>query len=184
MKVKDIVALAAENIGREDLAETLASLTEEPTGELKTLLRCYNLVENEVAIDYFPPKREESVLPVNGAVAFSSLSRIPVEICRVRNAEGEDVRFELHPSSLLLPEGTGAVTITYAYSPVNKGYADECEFQGKVSARLLSFGVAGEFCLTSARYSEAAIWQKRFQDALRAADYHKRRITVRARRWV
>ncbi len=184
MKVREIAALAAENIGREDLAEALMELTGEPTGELKALLRCYNLVENEVAIDYFPPKREESVLPEEGKIPFASLSRYPVEICRVRSGDGKDVDFELRPTSLVISEGTGAVTITYAYSPENKTFADECEFQGKVSARLLSFGVAGEFCLTAARYSEAAIWQKRFQDALRAADYHKRRIRVRTRRWV
>lgn len=59
MKVREIAALAAEYIGREDLAEALSVLEGEPEGELKALLRCYNLVENEVAIDYFPPKREE-----------------------------------------------------------------------------------------------------------------------------
>lgn len=184
MKVREIAALAAEYIGREDLAEALSVLEGEPEGELKALLRCYNLVENEVAIDYFPPKREECIVPVNGKIAFSSLGSYPVEICRVRDVEGKDVAFGLHPSHLSLPEGTGALTVTYAYSPEKKSFSDDSEFEGKVSARLLSFGVAGEFCLTAARYSEAAIWQKRFQDALHAANYHRRRIRVRTRRWV
>lgn len=184
MKVREIAALAAENMGREDLAVELANLTDGPSWELKALLRCYNLVENEVAIDYFPLKQEECVLPQNGIIEFSSLARYPVEIYGVRGGDGKEVAYRLHPAHLSLPEDTGAVTVTYSYSPAQKDFSDESEFQGKISARLLAFGMAGEFCLSTARFNEAAVWQKKFQDALKAVDVHKRRICIRARRWV
>ncbi len=57
MKVKEVIALAAENLGREDLSSELETLDGAPEGELKSLLRCYNLVENEVALDYFPDRK-------------------------------------------------------------------------------------------------------------------------------
>ena len=46
MTVKEVIALAAENLGREDLSAAVASAEGEPEGELKSLLRCYNLIEN------------------------------------------------------------------------------------------------------------------------------------------
>lgn len=183
MTVKEVIALAAENLGREDLSAAVASAEGEPEGELKSLLRCYNLIENEVALDYFPLKREESFSPKNGRIDFSELSAVPVDFYCVQDESGADVRFVLHPAYLSLPEGTGKVTVKYACAPAPKKLDGESEFSGKITARLLACGVACEFCLTCARYAEAALWEKRFRDALRAAEIIRRRLKVRARRW-
>ena len=51
MTVKEVLALAAENLGREDLSAQLSADSVQADGEIKALLRCYNLVENEVALD-------------------------------------------------------------------------------------------------------------------------------------
>ena len=184
MKVKEVIALAAENLGREDLSSELETLDGAPEGELKSLLRCYNLVENEVALDYFPLKAEEEVLPQNGRIPYSELAHAPVNFFRMRGGDGRDVDFEAHPAYLSVPAETGALTVVYAYSPEHKEIVRESEFSGKITARLLSYGVACEFCLTSARYAEAALWERRFRDALRAAEIIRRRLKVRARRWL
>lgn len=188
MTVKEVIALAADNLGREDLAESLSSLTGEPEGELKALVRCYNLVENEVALDYCPLKAEEKLTPIDGKVAFSALSHAPVDVYSVKNALGATVAFEIYPAYLSLPAGTEQVMVSYAYAPAAKTAEQTCEVSEKVSARLLSFGVACEFSLSCARYQEAALWDKRFRDALRAAEVYRRRpsarLGIRARRWV
>ena len=61
---------------------------------------------------------------------------------------------------------------------------DEGEFGGPVSARLLSFGVAREFCLSRGMFEEAKLWDSRYRAAVRAADLPRRALSVRPRRWV
>ena len=60
MTVKEVVKLAAENLGRQDLSQMIDA-QEEVSEEVVSLLRCFNLVENEVALDYFPPEKGGNV---------------------------------------------------------------------------------------------------------------------------
>ncbi len=181
MMVKEVVALAAANLGREDLVQAAGSLTR-PSGELISLLRCYNLVENEIALDYLPLKREETLAVTDGRVQYSQFSFAPVDIFSVKRG-GRECAFTLYSDGVTV-EGEGEATVLYAYSPAEKTWEDCGEYDGKVSKRLMSFGVACEFCLSRGQFSEAAVWQKRFQEALRAASLRRTRRSVRSRRWV
>lgn len=183
MLVKDVAVLAAENLGRTDLATTL-SLSSSPIGtEITTLLRCCNLIENEVALDYFPLKKEETFPSEEGKILYTSFSRAPVDVMKVTDAAGRDVNFELFPDHLSLPSGIGTVTVKYSYAPTEKKFTDTSEFSGKISARLLSYGVACEFSLMSCFYQQAAMWEKRFREALRAAGILRKKLCIRSRRW-
>ncbi len=182
MLVKEVISLAAANLGREDLIKCAASQTQ-PSGELLSLLRCYNLVENEIALDYHPLKREETLSVEGNRVEFSAFTFAPVDILSVTDERGAAVEYSLFPAYIALNCGK-EVRISYAYSPAEKGWNDEGSFSGKISARLLSFGVTCEFCLSRGQFSEAAVWQKRYQDALRAASYAQPKKGIRSRRWV
>lgn len=183
MKVLDVISLAAENLGREDLAAQVNNCAAGPAGELSSLLRCYNLVENEVALDYFPLKQEETLAAGEGKVSFKDFSFSPVEVLWVKCGEAP-VPFELRPDGLLVPKNATQVRILYTYSPKEKEWGDDCELGGKVSARLLSFGVCCEYCLTNGQYGEAAMWEKKYREALRAANMLRKKLSVRSRRWV
>lgn len=200
MKVKEVLMLAAENLGRQDLSDALARQGEEEseqqTGEqngeqfdgypdeIKSLVRCFNLVENEVALDYFPLKKEETFVPEGRIVPYTQFSSSPVDVLKVTDERGGDAEFEIRTAYLYLPEACGKVKVTYSYAPVQKTLFDDSEFSGKVSLRLMSFGVAAEFCLSASRFSEAAVWERRFLDALRAAKLIRRKLSMRARRWI
>lgn len=180
MQVKEIVKCAAKNLGREDLVAALDA--DETEGEAGALVDCYNLVENEIALDYFPLKAEEEFAPEKGEIVYSRFSHAPVNVIKVQNRAGSRVDFELFSSFLRLPEGVGTVRVLYAYAPAKKTLSDSSEFSDKISERLLSFGVASEFCLSRGQYSEAAVWEKRYREALRAAS-SPRGTRIRARRW-
>lgn len=184
MTVKSILSLAAANLGREDLVAAVNDCAQEPCGEVASLLRCYNLVENEIALDYFPLKTEESILS-GGVVPYARLQHAPVTILSVTGENGIAQDFEVRPARIVL---TGAknrqLTVVYTYSPAEKSFTDDCELGGNISARLLSFGVACEFCLTNGQFSEAAAWEKKYREALRAAHSRRRPLSVRSRRWV
>ena len=63
MTVKKIMALAAELCGRRDLSDYLNNVSAENLAEqerdARTLLQCYNLTENEIALDYLPLRRTQ-----------------------------------------------------------------------------------------------------------------------------
>ena len=91
MKVKQIMADAARLCGRQDIAEFLErGQTENLSAaqrEEETLLRCYNLAENEIALDYLPLEHTE-VLGSDGFVAYAAFAFPPVEIVRACGAGG------------------------------------------------------------------------------------------------
>ncbi len=184
MQVRQIAALAAECLGRDDLAESARSATDSAHGETASLLRCYNLVENEIALDYIPLIEEERLAVQNGGVSFSRLRFAPVELRRVSDDEGSKIAFSLFPDRIAVKPSVLFVKIRYSYSPPQKSWDDECAFHEKISPRLIAQGIAGEFCLAHGLFAEAAVWDKRYRESLRAAHVVRRTLSVRARRWV
>ncbi len=182
MLVKEVIMLAAANLGREDLVQSASALTH-PMGELASLLRCYNLVENEIALEYLPLKREDVVHTQTCRLSFLSLSYAPVELISVKDDGGNDLPYTCYPDGIVLNRACVA-HVYYSYSPAEKKWSDEGSFSGKVSARLLALGVTCEFCLSRGQFSEAAVWQKRYQEALRAAAFRRRKRVMRSRRWI
>ncbi len=187
MKVRNVISLAAANLGREDLVAKAEDCAAGPAGELATLLRCYNLVENEVALDYFPLKTEETFgaeqRGSEGELPYSAFSFAPVEILSVKGESGIPLSFESRPTALLLPKNATRVAVSYHYSPKEKEWGDDAEAALQVSARLLAAGVCCEYCLIGGQYGEAATWEKKFREALRAANVAHKKLTVRSRRW-
>ena len=185
MTVKSILSLAAANLGRGDLVAAVNDCAQEPCGEVASLLRCYNLVENEIALDYFPLKTEESILSGGGVVPYARLQHAPVTILSVTGENGIAQDFEVRPAQIvLMGDQNRQINIVYTYSPAEKRFTDDCELGGNISARLLSFGVACEFCLSNGQFAEAATWEKKYREALRAANSRRRPLSVRSRRWV
>ena len=186
MTVKEVIALAAGCLGREELVSALdkEEVSEEEKLEFDAFLRAYNFVENEVALDYFPLKKEELFAPVEHKVSYTRFSSAPVDVLKVTDGNGRTVEFEIRPTHIYLPEEQGVVSVTYSYAPVQKSIEDSSEFSGKISARLLAYGVASEFSLVCARYQEAAMWEKRFRDALKCANLCRRKLSMSSRRWV
>ena len=191
MLIKDVLILAAESLGRADFvplveqaySDAVSSGTA-PEGEAATLLRCYHLVENEVALDHFPLKTQESFLPEDGAVLFTRFSHAPVDVLEVHDRFGVSVLFSLQVSRLLLPHTAGEVTVLYSYAPTRAAIDGETAFSDKISDRLLSYGVVCEYLLAGGRYAEAAVWEEKFRAALSAAGLARRKLCVRGRRWV
>ena len=189
MTVKEVIIQAAGCLGREDLIEALnkssALLSKEEEQEISSLLRCYNFVENEVALDYLALKKEESVTVSENKIAYSMLSAAPVNIRKVV-CGGYVQRFAVYPAYICLPDGwVGKANVVYDYIPSTKSLTSISEFTDKgVSERLLAYGVSAQYCLVNGETGRAAVWDKKFRDALRAKNLLRRTVSVRSRRWV
>ncbi len=183
MRIKEVVLLAAELLGielsEEDFKEELLQ------GEAATLLQCYHLIENEVALDYFPLKRTDVLGVKEGKTAYTEFPCAPVAVCSVRDKEtGAKVRYTVGYDGLRFREPVKSVEIEYTYAPEKRGIGDETAFGENISPRLLAFGIASEYCLIAHRYADGKMWGERYRDALRAAGILRRALSVRSRRWV
>lgn len=178
MTVREVLLLAAAFLDDSGLPSALSGSTAE--GEAGVLLNCFNVVENEIALDDYPLKKTEKLLFVNGILPYASFSAPPLDVCAVQSG-GERLHFTLAPEGVKCD--CSAADVTYTYAPKKKGLADTSELDGKISARLMALGVASEYCFIKGRTDEAKIWGVKYREALRSAGILRHPLSVRSRRW-
>lgn len=180
--VKEAIIAAAQTL---DMQESVTGYLDgtDVTGEADTenLLRCFNLVESELALEYLPLCAEEELETQTGTVYFSELSRAPVRVLRVRDKWDNERPFKLFPD--YLKTQSGSVKVEYSYLPETKGLDGASDFALQASTRLFAYGMAAEYTLSCGRFEEAAVWDKKYKDAIAAAYRAKPCKKIRARRW-
>ncbi len=188
MSVKDIIKLVAIYLQQEDILELseMGGEVTEPTDltekNLELLTRCLNLVYDEVATDYLPLKTVEELTVTDGVIELDTLTKRLINVIRLTDVNDCSVRYKLYPTSI--ETSTGNVNLEYSYMPDSVTIDDDIEsFSGKLTKRIIAYGVASEYCLISGLYDEASLWEKRFKDALLIASRKKSDVTVKARRW-
>lgn len=155
---------------------------EQSEKELSLLLRCMNLVSNEIAADYFPLKATETLTAAEGSIQYTDFSKTPLDIYSVRK-EGAACPFKLYPTELVT--GEGEFTVDYTYLPKKAELLEELDFsEGKINRRIMAYGLAAEYCLICGMYEEAIIWDKRYKDSLKAAARTLRSFRLPIRRWL
>ena len=184
MRVKEILVLAAELCGRRDLADYLAGKNGTDAGafarEEATLLRCYNLAENEIALDYLPVCRTQLFVS-EGCIPYTAFAAQPVEILSVRDAAGRALPFTAGERGVRVRAGNALVE--YSVRPRTKGAGDMPELSKKGDQRLLALGTACEFALMSGNFDAASLLDRRYRDALACA-CRERSGRLKMRRWV
>lgn len=183
MKVKQIMASAARLCGRQDVAEYLErGFTEDLSAaerEAETLLKCYNLAENEIALDYLPLENAETI-GSDGKISLRALAFPPVEILAVRGESGEKLPFTVGAECIRVREGK--VRVYYSYRPRVKKIADEAESNSRAGERVLALGTACEYALMSGMFDAAILLDRRYRDALACA-CRERGGRLKMRRW-
>lgn len=170
MKVKEILKLAVEFVGERQLLEKLQSqetsvqLDESEQAKMQTLLRCFNLVNQEIAGDYLPFLFKEAVSAQNGIIMFSSLNKKLVNVYEVKDRFGFNLPFRVISNCVEVEKK--ARSIVYSFLPENLEMEDEVEFFNGLSARVYAYGVASEFLLLNGLGSDAEIWEERFKESL------------------
>lgn len=171
MKVKNIMKKAASLLGNaDDLLDYLNGVsgvgnTGEKQAEL--LLNCFNLVENELALDYLPLIKKESYTPQNGKIFYSQFSSSVVRILDVENELGQKVDFRLFATYMEV-DATVA-NVRYAYTPTEKAINGESDYKLAASERLLAFGMAAEYLSALGLLEEASVWDKKYKEGIQAA---------------
>ena len=187
MTVREIMIQAAEFAGRQDIANYLrngyADDIESMKKEAAVLLRCFNLTENEVALEYKPLIFEESVYAKDGIISFDSLSRQALDILGIRDEFDNKLPYKMYPQYLKTAPKT--VKVSYSFVPEKKTENGESDYKNSVlSLRILAMGTACEFLLVCGLYDDALLWDKRFKDSLlKVCGKSTAKKTMPVRRW-
>lgn len=173
MTVKDIIKLVCEFVGEKEILSKLNATSEQLTEmefspreqeKIDVMVRCFNLVNQEIASDYLPFLTKENIDVKENILNFSTLQKELVNVYEIKNGFGISLRFKLFPTYAQI--SGHAKTIVYSYLPDNKLLTDEIEKVNGLSARIYAYGVASEFLLIEGMSDDAEIWEDRFKQSL------------------
>ena len=182
MSVREIIRLTALLIGDTDLANCVSLVSASSYDNVKLAVHAYNLAEHTVALDYIPLKEEEEVEFSSAKILYTQLARRPCTVQRVRIG-GQTVNFESRSEYIRLPGEAGKAEVLYTYLPEDKSLNSQSEFDDSVCAHVMVYGVASELCLGTGLYEEAAMWEKKFHEALKGRGALRASLSLRSRRW-
>ncbi len=184
MTVKDILKLVCEFVGEKELFASLnageGSFTKREQEKLDTMVRCFNLVNEEIASDYLPYLTKEEVEAKGEILSYSSLSKKVVHIYEIKNRFGMNLKFKLFPDFV---EVFGkAKSVVYSFLPQPLSLEDTVEAFSGLTARIFAYGVASEYLLIDGLDCE--VWEERFKQSLFMLSRKMGEHTLPKRRWL
>ena len=186
MTVKEVLTLASQFLNKEDdFEDYIAGVDSFPSKSFKVLLNALNIINSEIANDYFPLMIEEEIDIQNNKIYFDDLTKKVKDVYSVSSLDKSmSYRFKAFENYLNVSAG-GRVVITYSYVPEVLILTDElATFGGKISARAFALGVAAEYLYINGIFDEAAVWHKRFIDSIIANQSKKGIVKMPKRKWL
>lgn len=175
MKIKDCIQLTAEALNLD------ATLTGKSDVD-KLLLRCANSCLDEIASEYIPLESETKVKAQDGLIAYSKLGTAVYDVVEVKK-DGANVKFELLPTHIRV-EKDGEYEVKFYTRPATMSISDDVPIELHLTPRVISYGIAAEYLLISGFYEEAAMYDRRFKDALNRIVAGDGAKSVKRRRWL
>lgn len=120
------------------------------------LLQCFNLVENELALDYLPLYATHKCdSPV---VYYSDFEYQPVRIIDC------NCKFKIYPEFL---KGKENVTeIKYSYIPYAKDLYDDSSYDEQY-LECLAYGTVAEYLCSQGFFEESWVWDKKYKNMIK-----------------
>jgi len=188
MTLFNCIEFAAECLNLEQIAESIRDtsvvLAPHERREFDILTHSAKAVIDEIGREYTPLIGTDriNVLANQRRILFSALPRTVVEILEVRHLNRE-VRFTRYADRIEL-ESAGWHYVRYSYAPRAAQLTTRLEWEnGRISIRLIAFGICAEYCMRNGMMDEAVMWDRRYKDALLAAMRVKREHRIPARRF-
>lgn len=186
MNVKDIIKTVCGFIGHDEIASKIEqsepSFTQSEQKITKNLLKCLNLVQNEIASQYIPLCTVEEVKAKDFKVEYSSFSKKPIAIISVRDKYNRLVHFKPFCDYLMIY--ASKANVKYNFLPDQITSLDEEMSQPLVPIHIYAYGVAREYFLQQALSDDADIFEKRFKDSLEVFARRKSNAILPKRRWL
>lgn len=157
MKVSEVIELSALLLDIE--------LTEDIRNNL---VRCYNLVEQELATDYFPILEVDKFFHVEDKIYYKDFSRKPYMLKGIQDFHGDSVGFRLAPEyiNLIKNYNGGTFFVKYYYLPEDKELYSNSTY-GAEYISILKYGIAAEYCLMQGNFEQAKIYSDKYKERIK-----------------
>ena len=131
-------------------------------------LKCYNLVEQELATDYFPILEVDKFFRVEDKIYYKDFSRKPYMLKGIQDFHGDSVSFRLTSEYIKLIKNYdgGTFFVKYYYSPEEKELYSTCTY-GADYIHIVKYGVAAEYCLAIGNYELAKIYSDKYRKRIK-----------------
>lgn len=189
MKAKEILKNVCVYLGKEELLESNVfnengeELTEQARKEFNKMLISLNFLLEDIASDYIPLLKEKEITFTNGEIDVHEIDQNIQEIVGIKSKLGRNLTYK-YIGSKIICIATNAIVTYKIYPNVVEGYNDEVEdFGGRLSSRVLAYGVASDYCLMDMLYDDSSIWEHRFKNALLVNMRKKGEIKLKKRGW-
>ena len=186
MKAIEIIKLACDFTGNDELAVKLdqegSVLSNNEKKVVSTLLKCFNLVQNEVACQYIPLVAFQDVMTNDFKVDYSNFDKKPIAIISAKDKFGRNLRFKAFPEYMVV--FSGKAKVKYHYMPQEISSIDSDIEEPLLPMRIYAYGVAREYFLLQNLSDDADIWEVRFKDSLSVFARKKQDVKMPCRRWL
>ncbi len=183
MLVKDVILKACDFIENEELAQAIISssqLDQENQNVLDKLVKCFNLVRNEIVCEYMPIVKMEKVISCENKILFSQLSGKVVDIISVKDKFGENVKFKLYDDYIMVE---GQEVFVY-YNTLPEELNIDGQFNSTISERVYAYGIVREYYFIQTLYEDAKVWDERFKNSIQTFERKKGETIIPRRRWI
>lgn len=188
MKAKEIIKNVCENLDKQELLEsqyfnaTGNVLSNQNQKDLNKILKCLNDITEEISTNYIPLLKSKKIELVDGKINVFDIDTKIQEIISVKSKNGKNLKYKIIADKMLCFANTAEVI--YKVYPNEMNLESDAEtFCGKLSARILAYGVTADFCYKEMLYNDASVWETRFKNALFLAQSKKGEIKLKKRGW-
>lgn len=190
MIVLDVLKLMAQYLCDPELKKTTLLGGEDApnaqqTEKVNNMIESINDTVQNLAIMYFPLKKEEVVASTNGVYSFNLFSKPLLEILKI-----VDNKLKYSVDYVMFPEHfeakVGSLFVTYTYLPADVASTSSTleVVNNKVTARMVALGSVSRYYLTVGMYQDASNWNQMFERAVLVAQRRKDNIVLKKRRWL
>ncbi|MGN1043135.1 MAG: hypothetical protein ACI4SK_06610 [Christensenellales bacterium] len=163
MIFKDALKKALEIIGDEDID---LDTTEAPTGKLKKLISCGNMIYGELTEEYVFLRRSEEITVTDGKINLDDLSKPLKEVVRIKYGE-RNLPYRLFPGYIRLGGLNGVkCTVVYTYHAEELALTDEMVLPTSFTAGAIATGIASEYFYRSGLIDEALFYKNRYDNTV------------------
>lgn len=197
MKLRDIIKLSSIMLSLDDIITSEELYNEEfdikdeksiifdgtsIERTINLMIHCFNIINSEIATDYFPLVSLETIEVKNGIFNLASLDHEFYKLVKLEDKNFLSAKYEIYDNILYAKDGK--YKIVYCYVPEKVTLNSEINnFNGKVLDRVFAYGINKEYCFISGLYSEADSYKTKFEESLKMAQMLKREIKLPKRRW-
>lgn len=193
MEVKSIIRKVLEILQNVDLYSRITSndatitLTSEEILERDIIIDCINLVQQNIATNYFNLIDTFQINNTYDVLPYSKISTLQIfNILSVKNTKNEVLKYTLKPSGIVTNKCD--IVIKYAYFPNDVTINDNITtFPIGVSERIFVYGVVSEYMFVKGNIDEYNVWQNKFETEIENVKNNAKKIchsaNLKRRRW-